>query len=161
MLTKYTRLSFLSISWMRTELIAHSVIARYRRKSDYSFGRVRIEGDVMKFMILVKASLHSIVHSKFSFSLKAEKKKKDLSPIQERKREREGRRLVSCCTSFTLVGLLISMITWHLLRFTSIPLLFNIYPMNFPSCTPKENLVGFRRMSYFLTDYWISSMSSA
>lgn len=118
-----------------------------------------IEDGVRKSLILVKASSHLVVHSKFSFFLKAAKKRKGLSPIQKRKWEREARRPLSYCTSFTLVGLLILVTNWNLSGLASIPLLVSMNPRNFPACTLKEHLVGFRRMSYFLTDCRISLRS--
>lgn len=94
---------------------------------------------------------------KFSFILRGWRTKEIVSPVQERKRDRVVKRPVSCCTSLILVGLFMSMKTWHLSRFSSIPLFVNMKPRNFPGCTLKEHIVGFIRMLYFLADYKTSS----
>lgn len=94
------------------EYWAHHLIVTERKKScgDSYLGRARINGDVRKAFTFEKASLHYMVHLNPFFFFRAAKKRKSLSPVHEKKRDRATRRLVSFYTSLILVGLLISMI---------------------------------------------------
>jgi hypothetical protein len=73
-------------------------------------GLWRTGGLDKNLFICWKASLHSDVHSNFSFFLMEAKKEKALSPVQDRKRDKAANLPVSCCTSFMQEGLLMSMI---------------------------------------------------
>ena len=70
-----------------------------------------------------------------------------LSPA-ETNLESAAIRPVSCCTSFTDVGLRMAIIATHLSGFASIPLLVSKKPKNLPVSTPKTHFSGFNLRRY-------------
>jgi len=66
-----------------------------------------------------------------------------------RKREMAVRRPMRCCTSLTLVGLLISMIVLNFSGLASIPRWVSMNPRNLPRSTPNTHLPGLRRRLYY------------
>lgn len=101
-----------------------------------------------------------MVHSNLSFFFKAVKKRKALSSTFERKWDMAARRLISCSSSFTLVGLLVVMASWHLSRSLSIPFCVSMNHRNFLARTLKENMARICHISYLFIDCRSSSNSS-
>jgi len=67
----------------------------------------------------------------------------------ERKREMAVRRPVRRCTSLTLVGLHVSMITLHFSGLASIPRWVSMNLRNLPRSTLNTHLSGLRRRLYY------------
>ena len=65
------------------------------------------------------------------------------SPLADTNRDRAAIRPVSCCTSFTVAGLLIARMAAHLSGFAMIPISDKRKPRKFPASTPKIHFSGF------------------
>ncbi|MCI35571.1 hypothetical protein A2U01_0056792, partial [Trifolium medium] len=82
--------------------------ARYSCKGSPACRRVKIGGDAKNFFNYWNASSHLFVQLNLSPLFSVAKKWKAFSPAQDKNLDRAVIRPVSCCTSFTDVGLLIS-----------------------------------------------------